>query len=57
MVTAGFREYFMGKAFPRDTHETFCFSILSYLIHLVFTHAIYTHINHILIGMLSERKP
>ena len=57
MVTAGFREYFMGKAFPRDTHETFCFSILSYLIHLVSTHAIYTHINHILIGMLSERKP
>ena len=33
MVIAGFRECLVGKAFPRDTRETFCFANLSYLIH------------------------
>ena len=56
-MTVGFHEYFTGKAFPRDTHETFCFAILAYLLHYVFVHTIYTHITHILEGMLSERKP
>ena len=48
MVIASFRECLVGKAFPRDTWETFCFAILSYLIHLISTHTIYTHITHIL---------
>ena len=33
VMTAGFRECLVGKAFPQDTHETFCFANLSYLIH------------------------
>ena len=56
MVTTGFREYFAGKAFPRDTCEKFCFAILSYLIHHVSTHTIYTHITHILRGVLFREK-
>ena len=32
MVTARFREYIAGKAFPRDTRETFCSARLYYLI-------------------------
>ena len=47
MVTAGFRKYFAGKAFPQDTRETFYFTILSYLIHQISTHTIYTQITHI----------
>ena len=46
---------FMGN--PRDTCETFYFAILSYLIHPVSTHTIYTHITHICWGVLSERIP
>ena len=46
MVTTGFRECLAGKAFPRYTRETFCFANLSYLIHPVPTHTIYTHITH-----------
>ena len=49
--TAGFHEYFVGKAFLWDTRETFCFVILSHLIHHISTHAKYTHI---LKGVLSE---
>ena len=56
MLTVGFREYFVGKAFLRDTRETFCFAILSYLIHHVFTHTIYTIITHILRGVLFREK-
>ena len=55
-VTTGFHECFAGKAFPRDTRETFCFVNLSYLIHQVSTHTIYTHITHILIGVLFREK-
>ena len=36
----------MGKAFPRDTHETFFFARLCYLIHIFCTYTIYTHITH-----------
>ena len=43
VMTAGFCEYFAGNAFPRDTPETFCFSILAYLLHRVFTQTVYTY--------------
>ena len=56
MVTVGFREYFAGKFFPQDTRETFCFAILSYLIHHVSTHTIYTHITYILREVLFREK-
>ena len=56
VMTNGFREYFGGKAFPRDTHETFCFAILAYLLHYVITHTIYTIITHILREVLSREK-
>ena len=46
MDTNGFCECFTGKAFLRDTHKTFCFAELSYLIHIFFTHTIYTLITH-----------
>ena len=41
--TVGFCECLAGKAFPQDTRETFCFGELSYLIHTICTHTIYTH--------------
>ena len=47
VVTAGFHECLTGKAFPRDTHEIFYFVNLSYLIHPISTHTIYTPITHI----------
>ena len=56
MVTASFCECLVGKAFPRDTRETFYFTILSYLKHLISTHTIYTHITHILRGVLFREK-
>ena len=56
MVTAGFHECLVGTAFPWDTHEIFCFANLSYLIHWVSTHTIYTHITHILRWMLFREK-
>ena len=56
MVTAGFRECLVGKAFPGDTRETFYFTILSYLKYLISTHTIYTHITHILRGVLFRGK-
>ena len=56
MVTAGFHEYFAGKTFPRDTGETFCFAILSSLLHYILTHTIYTIITHILRGVLFREK-
>ena len=61
MVTAGFRECLVGKAFPRDTRKTFCFANLSYLIHevsthTIYTHTIYTHITHILRGVFFREK-
>ena len=56
MVTVNFRKCFAGKAFPQDTHETFYFANLSYLIHQVSTHTIYTHITHILRRVLFREK-
>ena len=44
METAVSREYLAGKAFLRDTRETFCFARLYYLIHTFCTYTIYTHI-------------
>ena len=46
MKTAGFRECLTGKAFLQDTRETFYFAELLYLIHIFFTHTIYTLITH-----------
>ena len=50
METAVSREYLAGylagKAFPRDTRETFCPARLYYLIHTFCTYTIYTHIIH-----------
>ena len=40
------REYLTSKAFPRDTHETFCSASLSSLIHTFCAYTIYTHITH-----------
>ena len=57
MVRAGFRECLAGKAFQRDTRKTFCFANLSYLIHPVPNHTIYTHITHRCWRVLLERKP
>ena len=48
VMTTGFRKYFVGKTFPRNTRETFYFATLAYLLHYIFTHTIYTHIIHIL---------
>ena len=56
VMTAGFCENFTGKAFPRDTPKTFYFTILAYLLHHVFTYIIYTHITHILRGVLFREK-
>ena len=56
VMTTGFREYFVGKAFLRNTRETFCFAILEYLLHHVFTHTIYTYITHILEELLFREK-
>jgi len=46
METAVSHEYLTGKAFLRDTRETFYFARLYYLIHTLYTHTIYTHIPH-----------
>ena len=40
------REYLGGKAFPRDTRETFCSVSLYYLIYTFCTHTLYAHITH-----------
>ena len=57
METAMFRECLAGKAFPRDTHETFCFAELSILIHSILTHTIYTPITHRCWGVLLRENP
>ena len=45
-----------SKAFPQNTHKIFCFAILAYLLHHVFTHTIYIYIIHILEGVLFWEK-
>ena len=52
METAGFYECLLGKAFLRDTHETFCFAELLYLIHIF-----YTLITHRCWGVLLKENP
>ena len=46
-----------GKAFPRDTRETFWFARLCYLIHTFCTHTIYTHITHKCYGGFLRENP
>ena len=57
METVVFRKNLMGKAFPRDTCETFCSARLYYLIHTFCTHTIYTHITHKWWGVLVRENP
>ena len=57
MEIAVFREYLIGKAFSRDTRETFCSTSLYYLIHTFCTHTIYTHITHKCWGVLLRENP
>ena len=57
IVTAGFHECLADKAFPRDTRETFYFANLSYLIHTISIHTIYTPITHICWGVLLRENP
>ena len=56
IVTAGFRKCLTGKVFPWDTSEIFCFAILSYLLHYILTHTIYTIITHICWGVFFREK-
>ena len=46
METVVSHEYLAGKAFPRDTRETFCSANLSSLIYTFCAYTIYTHITH-----------
>ena len=46
METPVSHKYLAGKAFPRDTRETFCSANLSSLIHTFCAYTIYTHITH-----------
>ena len=58
MMIAGFCKYFVGKAFLWDIRETFCFAILSYLIHHVSTpHYIYHHYPHIERSAFQKENP
>ena len=57
METVGFRKCLLGKAFLRDTRETFCFAKLSFLIHSILTHTIYTPITHIYWGVFLRENP
>lgn len=52
-----FHKCLAGKAFPWDIHKTFYFANLSYLIHTIFTHTIYTPITHICWGVLLRENP
>ena len=49
-------EYFWEKTLLRDTRKTVCFVILSYLLHYILIHTIYTIITQML-RSASERKP
>ena len=57
METTGFCECIAGKAFSRDTRETFYFIEFSYLMHTFCTHIIYTPITHICWGVLLRENP
>ena len=55
--TASFRECLASKAFLWDTHETVYFAILSYLLHYILTHTIYTIITNRCWGVLLRENP
>ena len=57
METASFHDYLASKAFPRDTRKTFCFAELSFLIHSILIHTIYTPITHVYRGVLLRENP
>ena len=57
METAVSYEYLAGKAFFRDTRETFCFAKLSTLIHTFCVYTIYTHIIHKCYRVLLRENP
>ena len=50
-------EYLAGKAFPRDTCETFCSASLSSLIHTFCAYTVYIHITHKYLGELLTKNP
>ena len=56
METAVSCKYLAGKAFSRDTHETFYSTGLYYLIHTFCTHTIYTHITYKCWGVLLREN-
>ena len=57
METAGFCECLAGRAFLRDTRETVCFAILSFLLYYILTHTIYIIITHRCWGVLLRENP
>ena len=57
METTGFRECLIGKAFSWDTCETVRFAILSYLVHYILIHTIYSIITHRCWGVLLKKNP
>ena len=57
LVTVGFRDCLASKAFLWDTRKTFCFAELSFLIHIICTHTLYTHITHRGWGVLLRENP
>ena len=57
METVVSREYLEGKAFSRDTRETFYSTSLYYQIHTFCTYTIYTHITHKWWGELLRKNP
>ena len=56
MEIARFHKYLASKAFLQDTHETFNFAELSFLIHIICTYIIYTPINHIFWGVILREN-
>ena len=56
VITAGFCKYFAGKAFPRDTYETFRFAYFGISVTpWLHPHNIYPHYPHI-VGLLFREK-
>ena len=58
MVTVGFRECLAGKAFPRDTHETFYFvQFVTSDTPYPYPHYIYLHYPHMLKSVFQRENP
>ena len=47
----------MGKTFLRNTHETFCFAILAYLLHCLHPHYIYHNYSYIVRSAFQKENP